>query len=266
MNHDTNQLLYLVCNIALNAGNKILKYFNTDYKIIKKKDNSPLTSADLESNKVIINELSKIYTNVPILSEESIIDWSSRKKWNKFWLVDPLDGTKEFINKSAEFTVNIALIENNKPILGVIYAPALSKIYYAAKNFGSFKLIVDKRLDNLEESISIKAQNKNPKDDLIIVKSRSHSYLKDEFDLWLKQFSNYSFKIRGSSLKFCDIAEGSADLYPRFGPTSEWDIAAGDIIVSEAGGNLKNLKEEDIYYNKESIINPNFVASCRLSN
>ena len=259
-----NKFLQPVCNIAIESGLIIKTYYKSNNDISFKTDHSPLTEADLASNKFIINSLSELNADIPILSEESLVDWGVRKNWSRSWLVDPLDGTKEFINQRAEFTVNIALIENNEPVLGVIYAPALSILYYACKNKGSYKLLCDQTINSLSDSTKIQTSHKKNSDRLYVFKSRSHS--NDEFESWVENnVDDYELIQKGSSIKFCEIAEGKADLYPRFGSTSEWDIAAGHVILVEAGGEIKSIDDKKILYNdKESVINPPFIASCKL--
>jgi 3'(2'), 5'-bisphosphate nucleotidase len=253
-----NKLLLDICNVAIQAGNEILNFYNNDIEVTHKEDLSPLTKADLASNKIILESLNNLNSNIPILSEESLVDWSIRKNWKKYWLVDPLDGTKEFIKKNGEFTVNIALIEDNNPILGVVYVPAKSLLYLAEKNKGSFKTNTKNKLENFEgiQKIVVSSQTNRPR----VIGSRSHSNA--TFDNWVKEkFPNADIVQAGSSLKFCLIAEGEADIYPRFGPTSEWDIAAGHMIVNEAGGKIRTFKNDSIKYNtKENIINPEFYA------
>jgi 3''(2''),5''-bisphosphate nucleotidase, bacterial len=253
-----NKLLLDICNVAIEAGNEILNFYNNDIEVTHKEDLSPLTKADLASNKIILESLNNLNSNIPILSEESLVDWSIRKNWKKYWLVDPLDGTKEFIKKNGEFTVNIALIENNNPTLGVIYIPAKSLLYLAEKNKGSFKSNTKDILENLDGIQKIVVSDKTNR--TRIIGSRSHSNA--TFDNWVKEkFPNADIVQAGSSLKFCLIAEGKADIYPRFGPTSEWDIAAGHIIVNEAGGKIRTFQNNSIKYNtKENIINPEFYA------
>ena len=250
-----------VSNLAISAGHAIIEHYQKDIKVMIKEDQSPLTNADLDSNNIICSGLSKIDSTIPIISEESFVDWQTRKEWNKYWLIDPLDGTKEFINKNGEFTVNIALIENNKPVLGVIFVPVLSTLYFASQNFGSYKLNCSSNLNSLNESTKIQVNEKNKSDHLLVIGSRSHS--NEDFDKWVKEnIKSYEFIKKGSSLKFCHIAEGNADLYPRFGPTSEWDIAAGHIILIEAGGKIFSIDNKEIVYNKkENILNPYFIAS-----
>ena len=253
-----NKLLLDICNVAIQAGNEILNFYNNDIEVTHKEDLSPLTKADLASNKIILESLTKLNSNIPILSEESLVDWSIRKNWKKYWLVDPLDGTKEFIKKNGEFTVNIALIEDNNPILGVVYVPAKSLLYLAEKNKGSFKTNTKDKLENFEgiQKILVSSQTNRAR----VIGSRSHSNA--TFDNWVKEkFPNAEIVQAGSSLKFCLIAEGEADIYPRFGPTSEWDIAAGHMIVNEAGGKIRTFQNDSIKYNtKENIINPEFYA------
>ena len=255
----SNENLLEIINISVDAGEVILNYYNENVDVIYKDDESPLTKADLASHKVITDSIKKITPDIPILSEEEFIDWKIRKKWKKYWLIDPLDGTKEFIKKNDEFTVNIALIENNRPILGVIYTPALNELFYSIKNFGSYKILTKKKLNTLKEAKRISI-NKKKSNKIKIVGSRSHS--NPILDKWVnKNFNEFDILQKGSSLKFCLIAEGSADIYPRFGPTSEWDIAAGHIILEEAGGKLKSIDNKEILYNeKENILNPEFFA------
>ena len=261
-----NEYLLEVSNLAISAGNKIMNHYQKDTKVMIKEDRSPLTNADLDSNNIICSGLSKIDSTIPIISEEAFIDWQTRREWNKYWLIDPLDGTKEFINKNGEFTVNIALIQNNKPVLGVIFVPVLSTLYFASQNYGSYKLNCSSNLDSLNESSKIKVNEKNRSDHLLIIGSRSHS--NEGFSKWVKEnIKDYELVKKGSSLKFCHIAEGKADLYPRFGPTSEWDIAAGHIILTEAGGIINSVDNKEIAYNtKEDILNPYFIASCKFNN
>ena len=255
-----------VSNLAITAGQKIINHYHNDSEIIIKKDKSPLTNADLDSNNIICEGLEKIDSTIPIISEESFINWNTRRKWNKYWLIDPLDGTKEFINKNGEFTVNIALIENNKPVLGVIFVPVLSILYFASQNYGAYKLQCSSNLNSLSESIKIQINKKKKSDHLLVIGSRSHS--NEDFNKWVKEnIENYKLVKKGSSLKFCNIADGTVDLYPRFGPTSEWDIAAGHIILNEAGGRIYTIDNEEIVYNKkENILNPYFIASGLMIN
>ena len=180
---EKNNLLLSVCNIAIKAGEEILKYYNDDIEVKHKDDSSPLTKADLASNKIIMNALQQLDKTIPILSEESLVEWNERKNWTKYWLVDPLDGTKEFIKKNGEFTVNIALIENNKPILGAIYSPVKSDLYFAQNNYGSYKINSSSELIDLKEAkkIFVSKQSRITR----VIGSRSHS--NQSFDTWVNQ-------------------------------------------------------------------------------
>ncbi len=261
-NHEKNILELL--NIAIDAGKEILNIYNDEIIVNSKEDKSPITQADINSNDLIVNRLKKLGSNIPILTEESLVNWKNRKDWIKYWLIDPLDGTKEFINRNGEFTVNIALIENNYPIFGIIYSPVKSLLYYALKNKGCYKLKTNSNLSTLKNfnKINIKKEKSITTK---VIGSRSHS--SKEFLNWVeKKFTNFEIITIGSSLKFCILAEGKADIYPRLGPTSEWDIAAGHIILEEAGGKLKTIDKKDILYNtKEDILNPHFIAYGNLS-
>jgi len=252
-----------LCDIAIKAGNITLKYYKSINNISLKKDKSPLTKADLESNKLILESLLKLNKEIPILSEESLVDWDIRKDWETYWLVDPLDGTKEFIKGNDEFTINIALVSNNLPLLGVIYAPAMKVLYFAYKNGGCFKKIINNykaSIDYFDDAIKLEITSK-PKDILKVICSRSHP--NDEFNQWIKNnIKDYKITQKGSSLKFCDLAEEKANLYPRLRPSCEWDIAAGHIILTEAGGKIETLDKKEIVYNlKENVKNPYFIAS-----
>ena len=198
------------------------------------------------------------------LSEESDnVDWNERKHWKRYWLVDPLDGIKEFVNKNGEFTINIALIDNHSPILGVIYAPTTNLIYLGSKGLGAFSKKINTQEDNLtlKDDCKLVIDKLKKKETINIVSSRSHRD-NDKMNNWLKSQKKYQIQYSGSSIKFCMISEGKADIYPRFQPTSEWDIAAGHCILKEAGGNIKTLEGNEIQYNKkESLINPDFIAS-----
>ena len=261
-NHEKNILELL--DIAIDAGKEILNIYNDEIIVNSKEDKSPITQADINSNNLIFSRLKKLDQNTPILSEESLVKWENRKDWTRYWLIDPLDGTKEFINRNGEFTVNISLIENNYPIFGIIYSPVKSLLYYALKNNGCYKLKTNSNISTLKNFNKIninKVKNTTTK----VIGSRSHS--SKEFLNWVeKKFTNFELITIGSSLKFCILAEGKADIYPRFGPTSEWDIAAGHIILEEAGGKLKTIDNKDILYNtKDDILNPHFIAYGNLS-
>ena len=229
-------------------------YNSDDFGIEIKGDDSPLTKADKAANDVIEKRLIELYPDIPILSEEGKeIPFEERKDWKRFWLVDPLDGTKEFIKRNDEFTVNIALIENGKPIAGVILVPVTGEIFYGDINNGSFKIDSDGNKEKI--TVSPKAST----DELNVVQSRSHSG--DEENQF---YSNYKIKeslSKGSSLKICLIAEGLAEIYFRGGPTWEWDTAAGHAILLGAGGCFVNKDRSELVYNKEIIKNFGFIVS-----
>jgi len=237
-----------LCKIAREAGKKILDiYGQDDFQIETKEDNSPLTLADKASHELIKERLSALYPDIPILSEEGRdIPYADRKDWNQFWVVDPLDGTKEFIKRNGEFTVNIALVQNNHPVLGVIYAPVLQTLYWGEAGKGA-----SKQKDGQEaESISVNAYLNNP---IMGVGSRSHAS-EEEMD-YAKRIGSDEKKSIGSSLKFCLVADGSAHYYYRHGPTMEWDTAAGQAIAEAAGGIVTGLS-----YNKENLLNGSFLV------
>ncbi len=262
LNNEKKILEFL--NIAIDSGREILNIYDKEIAINSKEDKSPITQADINSNNLIVSRLKKLEPNIPILSEESLVEWEKRKNWGTYWLIDPLDGTKEFINRNGEFTVNISLIENNNPIFGIIYSPVKSLLYYALKNNGCYKLQTNSNLKTLKDFNKININNVN-NSTIKVIGSRSHS--SKEFEIWIEnKFKNFELITIGSSLKFCILAEGKADIYPRLGPTSEWDIAAGHIILEEAGGKLKTIDNKDILYNtKEDILNPYFIAYGNLS-
>ena len=241
------------------AGEAVMKVYEQPIQVEHKADNSPLTLADTNSNDIIVSELKKLFPDVPILSEETKqVDYSIRKNWEYFWLVDPLDGTKEFIKHNGEFTINIALIHNNQPIAAVLFAPALNKMYYAVQGKGSF--YVDEKGNATKLSTQ---SNYLTKQKINVVASRSH--LTDDVlqfvETLKKQGKEVDFVSSGSSLKFCLVAEGKADVYPRFGPTMEWDTAAGQAIAECAGAKvLNNDTLQPLSYNKENLLNPFFIV------
>ena len=237
---------------ALKAGEKILQIYGEDFSVTYKEDKSPLTIADQQANRIIETFLLK--TSIPILSEEGkLIDFKDRKNWELLWIVDPLDGTKEFVKRNGEFTVNIALVKNGKPILGVIYVPVKGWLYYGSSN-GSYREIGGKKqlLPLVNKSTNFK-----------VVGSRSHQSqeTKKYFDKIKKQEKNVEIVSMGSSLKICLVAEGSADVYPRFAPTMEWDTAAGHAIAKYAGKKLIDLKtNQEMIYNRERLTNNWFIV------
>jgi 3'(2'), 5'-bisphosphate nucleotidase len=237
-----NQIVALVKN----AGNKILEiYADGEFETKIKDDNSPLTKADLVSNDVIIDGLKRI-TDYPILSEESVVGYTDRKDWNIFWLVDPLDGTKDFIAKNGQFTVNIALISDKKPVLGVIFIPVTNCVYWAEIGKGAYK--DGSKIFNLS-----KRQNLIASDSIFHSSAETVAFLEQNHISEVKRF--------GSSIKFCKLAEGEIDIYPRFNGSKEWDTAAGQIILYESGCKIIDLTTRlNLTYNKPSIKNNYFIA------
>lgn len=250
------KLVKEVVEISKKAGLEIIKIYNTqNFAVQYKNDDSPLTIADETSNALIVHELSQLTPQIPIISEEGIhLPYSERQHFEYFWLVDPLDGTKEFVARNGEFAVNIALVHRFQPILGVVYVPYTEGVYFAVKNEGAFKID-----NNLKEKIYCNTFKINSLKLRIPV---SRSYLNEETKTLIAESFNAPILIpRGSALKFTDIAEGSADIYPRIGTTMEWDTAAPQIILEEAGGKILHLEtREPLVYNKVSLKNPNFVA------
>ena len=242
-----------IITIAKEAGNKIMQIYDQDYDVEYKKDNSPLTDADKSANKIIEDRLNNLSVKLPILSEEGKdISYDIRKYWEYFWLVDPLDGTKEFIKKNGEFTVNIALIHNDMPVLGVVYAPALDVCYWAKQGEGAFK-------DG--ERLPLKSEKQ--RNTYKIVASRSHmSNDTKEFIESIGADKKKELVSIGSSLKICLVAEGEADIYPRLGPTMEWDTGAAHAIVNESGGQLNDQKNNHVlkYNTKEKLLNNYFIV------
>ncbi|WP_404363773.1 3'(2'),5'-bisphosphate nucleotidase CysQ [Marinobacter sp.] len=245
-------LLPDVLKIAEAASQKVLEIYRTDFKVEFKEDKSPLTAADTASHDVIDERLQRLTPDIPILSEESAnAPWNQRRHWHRFWLVDPIDGTREFTNRSDEFTVNIALIENGIPVLGVVTAPALGEVFWGVKGEGAFK----RESDGRERRISVVV----PPSAKRVVASKSH--LNEETRAFIEKLGDHKLVQAGSSLKFCRIAEGKADIYPRLGPTCEWDTGAAHAVLSAAGGKVETLDGKPLLYGKEDVYNPNFVAS-----
>ncbi|MDH5397100.1 MAG: 3'(2'),5'-bisphosphate nucleotidase CysQ, partial [Cyclobacteriaceae bacterium] len=243
-----------IIEIAYEAGREILRIYNDPEffaEVEVKADQSPLTLADKRSNDIIGAGLSEIHPEIPIISEEGKeVLFRDRKNYDRFWLVDPLDGTKEFINRNGEFTVNIALIENNYPVAGFIYAPVLDCLYYAVDG-KAFK-----REDGLNSRLSVRNKNNQR----VAVRSRSHAVPAEEEIL--RAYDVIESVSRGSSLKFCIVAEGKADLYYRHGPTMEWDTAAGQAVLESSGGRMYvgDDTAERFVYNKENLLNPGFLC------
>jgi len=254
--------LELAVTASINAGNKIMEIYDSiEFKTTYKIDNSPLTQADILSNEIICNILKQ--TGLPILSEEnSLIPYKDRKNWKKFWLVDPLDGTKEFINKNGEFTVNISMIENKKPKIGVVYCPVFKELFYAESKKGSYKCTDDFKK---WKKNSIKIEKLNSPNAVILI-SKSHKNHKEIN--YIKQLKNKNPKLKtvkmGSSLKLCRLAEGKAMIYPRLNPTMEWDTAAAHKICDESCVKLTDLNGKELLYNKEILINEPFLATYKI--
>ena len=263
------KLIQIATKAAIEAGKAIIEIYNTGFDIELKEDNSPLTTADKKAHQIISEYL--IDTEIPILSEEGKhLAYKERKQWQRFWLVDPLDGTKEFIKKNGEFTVNIAFIEDGKTVAGVIYVPVTDILYVGLKDVGAFKLDDTTGFDGSVEQLkkaAVRLPVNKTDNEYIVVASRSH--LNSETALFLEKIkkSHPDIKIvsKGSSLKLCLIAEGIADVYPRFAPTMEWDIAAGHAIVNAAGGRVVLAEDEktELKYNKENLLNSWFIAERR---
>lgn len=239
-----------IIDIARKAGDITMKYYRKDFDINLKEDKSPVTVADKEANTYIVERLKEMDHTIPVISEEAKLpDYENRQLWERFWLVDPLDGTKEFIKGLDEFTVNIALIENGVPVLGVVVAPALDVTYYSGKDTGSWKM----RDSQIPERIySEKASESQP---LRVVVSRSHA--SEALEKYLEKFHVKERLPSGSSLKFCLVAEGKADIYPRTGPTMEWDVAAGDCVYRYSA--RTGTHNSSLTYNKPDLRNDGFV-------
>lgn len=246
--------------IARSAGAAIMEVYARNFSVEVKDDRSPLTEADKKSNEVIINGLLQLYPGIPIISEETKqLPYDARKNWHRLWLVDPLDGTKEFIKRNGEFTVNIALIEEGEPVLGIVYVPAQGVTYIGVKNLGSFKGSDESGgFSKIENTVHYKT-----KQNVVIVASRSH--LTDDTLRFVERLrangKQVEFISSGSSLKFCLVAEGKADVYPRFGPTMEWDTGAAHAVALFAGKQvLEYPKGQPLHYNKENLLNPFFIV------
>lgn len=258
-----NELVKIAIHAALQAGKAILEIYKTSFDVEYKDDHSPLTLADKHSHQIIFESLES--TGLPILSEEGArMEYKFRKHWKHFWLVDPLDGTKEFVKKNGDFTVNIALIDYNMPEMGVIYVPVTDELYYGENQSGAFKVEKASTFNKMEKllnaALPLPLKNESP----MVVASRSH--LNKETEEFIKQLKHRNsateIRSRGSSLKICMVAENQKAVYPRFAPTYEWDTAAGHAILKAAGGKiiLASDTSSELTYNKESLLNPSFIA------
>lgn len=253
MTLDLHQLLPDVTALAREAGRAILEVYASSFTVAEKDDRSPLTEADLRSERLILAGLRRLTPEIPVLSEESgQIPYATRAAWDRLWVVDPLDGTKEFVQRNGEFTVNIALVQDHRPVLGVVHAPALGRDYYACEGIGAF------RTDAAATGRTIRVARRGS-GALRVVGSRSHRG--HSLDAFLARCGAHELVEVGSSLKMCLVAEGMADVYPRLGPTCEWDTAAGQCIVEQAGGHVLRLDGRPLAYNEGvEVVNPHFVA------
>jgi 3'(2'), 5'-bisphosphate nucleotidase len=255
MNGGVQELLAPVTDIARLAGGEILAIYRSGEAATRyKADTSPLTAADLRAHRLIVDSLLQLTPEVPVLSEESAaIPFAQRTGWSRYWLVDPLDGTKEFLSRNGQFTVNIALIEGHAPVLGVVHVPVTETSYQGLPTVGAWRLHAGADAT----PIRVSARSATP---VRVVGSRSHRG--DSLDGFLARLGSYELLPVGSSLKFCMVAEGAADVYPRLGPTSEWDTAAAHAVVLGAGGSVRTLEGRPLRYNtREELLNPFFVVS-----
>mgnify|MGYP001194643963 CR=1 FL=1 len=240
--------------ISIAAGESIMEHYESDHSVDIKIDGSPVTKADIESNRIIKNSLRKITPKIPIISEESSdISFSIRSKWEIYWLIDPLDGTKEFLNKNGEFTTNIALIINNKPAIGVVYSPISRLIFFGSLFTGSYRIDQSGRKNKLDANST--PNQSYPR----IVVSRSH--INEKTNEFLSLIGKHEIVKSGSSIKLCMVAENKADIYPRLGPTSEWDTAAGHAVAIYSGANVFSSSGTITYNTKSSYLNKSFLVT-----
>lgn len=252
MRYDDARMLEPLLDIARSAGRRILEIYGTDFSFAQKSDQSPVTVADMAAHHIIVAGLKRLTPDLPVLSEESSnIPFVERQRWNSYWLVDPLDGTKEFISRNGDFTVNIALVREHAPVVGVVHIPVENLSYYGVVGTGAYR-----RNNGMPEPIHVRPLSTGP---VRVVASRSHRG--ELLDGYLAKLGPHETVSRGSALKFCLVAEGAADVYPRLGPTSEWDTAAGHAVLLAAGGQVINVDGSVLSYNtKESLLNPHFIA------
>jgi len=249
----TADLLPAVLQAVAAAGTAILEVYSGSHDVEYKSDDSPITRADRAAHEILADHLSRIVPRIPLLSEEAEASHAPevRGAWRQFWLVDPLDGTKEFIGRNGEFTVNVALVRDHRPVLGVVAAPALGLTYWAADGLGAFR----SRDGSPPEPVQVRRCGERP----VVVGSRSHRG--DSLDAVLAKLGPHELRPMGSALKFCIVAEGSADFYPRLGPTSEWDTAAAQAVLEQAGGTVATLDGRPLRYNeRQTLLNPHFIA------
>lgn len=249
---EQDDLIEQIVAISEQAGQRILEVYATEFVVHDKDDKTPVTEADLVAHEVIHRHLSVLTPEIPVLSEESsYIEFAERNQWSRYWLVDPLDGTREFVKRNGEFTVNIALIENHQPVMGVVHAPVLGVTYLASRNQGAYKQ------SQYAQRCRIAVRHLGAAGQPVVAGSRSHS--NKRLSRYLERLGNHDLISMGSSLKSCLVAEGKADIYPRLGLTSEWDTAAAQCIVEEAGGLITDVHLQPLQYNtKPSLINPHF--------
>jgi 3'(2'), 5'-bisphosphate nucleotidase len=253
MQHDVCKYLDDAITIAVDAGHRILEIYRRDFGVVEKGDGSPLTEADRAAHEAIVARLAKLTPGIPVLSEESSkLDYAERAKWPRFWLVDPLDGTKEFIKRNGEFTVNIALVENGRAVLGVVHVPVTAVSYSACAGLGAFK----QQGAVAPQPIRARAFRGGK---AVVVASRSHAG--KHIEGFLKNIGDHDVVSMGSALKLCLVADGTADVYPRLGPTMEWDTAAAQCVVEAAGGSVTDMHAKPLRYNKPSLLNPWFMVS-----
>lgn len=248
------QLIDPIVSLAAEAGKAILEVYASDFDVQAKDDQSPLTQADMASHRIIMEGLARLTPDLPVISEESgLPGFEERSQWNPYWLIDPLDGTKEFVKRNDEFTVNIALIEDHQPVFGVVHVPVGNTTYSGCRGVGA-----EIRVNGAEpRPIGVARESATP---VRVVGSRSH--LGTSLDQFLKKLGDFEMHPTGSSLKFCLVAEGRADVYPRLGPTSEWDTAAAQAVVEQAGGAVLELDGIPLSYNNKSdILNPHFLVA-----
>jgi 3'(2'), 5'-bisphosphate nucleotidase len=250
---DLKSLIEPIVALAEDAGRAILEVYSTDFDVQAKDDDSPLTQADLAAHRRISAGLKTLTPDIPIISEESgLPEYAERRHWQRYWIVDPLDGTREFVNRNGEFTVNIALIVDQRPILGVVHVPVKDRTYVGCEGVGAQR----RERDSAPVSIYV---SRHSAARARIVGSRSHRGA--SLDRFLERVGDYDMVPMGSSLKFCVVAEGGADIYPRLGPTSEWDTAAAQAVVEQAGGKVVTLDGKPMKYNaKADILNPHFMV------